>query len=427
MASTARGGAEQETEPATADPAQGAQAPAAPAVSARIALAQVRIDQRRTRQLARLRPLSWLLLAAVAVSAWTSSPAPGLTGRHLAVSLALLCYAVPMALAGAGRWPGHTVRSRIVLILIVSVASLTLTGLVPSGILNVLPVSGAVMIGFLRLDLRPALLISGTSTVLLVVLLALTVSHPVETITSSVLLCVVLGVTARLIRQSREGQERTELLFAELEDAWEAETRAAAGAERARIARELHDVLAQSLSALAIQLEGARKLAERDQVAPLLQQVINRSVELTREGLNEARQAVGALRGDRLPGLADVAPLVERSARDLELSVELSVLGTVRPGEPQAEFALYRGVQEALTNVARYARGSRAEVVLDYRRGDRVAVTVSNTAGSAAAQAGGGGGNGLRGMRERVERVGGTAEAGLSEDGGWRVAMEVPA
>ncbi|WP_329581284.1 histidine kinase [Kitasatospora sp. NBC_01250] len=424
MASTAWGGDEDERSTVTL-----AQPGSDPAVSARIALAQVRIDQRRKRQVSRLRPLSWLLLVAVGVSAWTSSVTPGLTGRHLAVSLALLTFAVPTALAGAGRWPGRDERGpRVVLILLISLAALTLTALVPSGILNVLPVSGAVMLGFIRLDLRPALLISGTTTVLLVLLLALTVDDPVETITSSVLLCVVLAVTARLMQQSREGQDRTELLFAELEDAWEAETRAAAGAERVRIARELHDVLAQSLSALAIQLEGARKLAERDQVAPLLQQVINRSVELTRDGLDEARQAVGALRAEHLPGLAEVAPLVERSARDLDLVLAFSVLGSARPGEPQAEFALYRGVQEALTNVARYARGSRTSVVLDYRRGGRVTVSVTNTAGTATAPATavtGGGGNGLRGMRERVERVGGTAEAGPVGDG-WRVEMEVP-
>ncbi|GAA1223305.1 hypothetical protein GCM10009665_11970 [Kitasatospora nipponensis] len=393
--------------------------------SERIARARLRARERYERQGSRLQPISWLLLVVVLLCAWTGEVRPGLSGVALGMSLALACYTVPLALAAVDRWPERTLGWRIALVVLISASGLTLSALEPTGALADIPVSAAVMMGFFWLDLRRAVMISGTTTVLLGVLLALTASRPLETAIASMLLCVVLAVTAELIRRSRESQDRTELLLAQLEDAREAETRAAAGAERARIARELHDVLAQSLSALSIQLEGARRLAERDQVAPLLQQIIERSVELTREGLNEARQAVGALRGDRLPDLADLAPLVERSRRDLELTVALAVHGTPRPCEPQAGFALYRGVQEALTNVARYARGARADVILDYRP-QSVVVTVANSAGSVPSGPSAGGGNGLRGMRERIERVGGTAHAG-PQGGGWQVAMEVPA
>ncbi|MCX4748174.1 histidine kinase [Kitasatospora sp. NBC_01287] len=394
-------------------------------VSERVARAEARAQQRRDGHTARLRPLGWLLLAGVAISSWTSAYPPGLSGRRLVVSLVLLWYAVAMSVVGTGHPPRLAPRTRLVLAVLACVPAVLLTALEPYGTLNVLPVSGVVMTCFIRLEPRPALIIGGSTTLALAVVMALTADFPLEAASAAVLLCVVLAVTAQLLRTSRASHDRTELLLAELEDAREAETRAAAGAERARIARELHDVLAQSLSALAIQLEGARKIAERDQAGPLLQQIIGRSVELTREGLDEARQAVGALRGDRLPDLADLASLVERSGRDLRLDVALEVRGAERVCESQAGFALYRGVQEALTNVARYASGSRAEVALEYRP-DRVVLTVANTAGTLAAEASGGGGNGLRGMRERIERVGGAAGAGPTPSG-WLVTMEVPA
>ncbi|WP_280688532.1 sensor histidine kinase [Kitasatospora sp. GAS204B] len=397
-------------------------------VSERVARAKAEAERRRNSQVTRLRPLGWLLLAAVAVTAWTSSVPPGLAGRRLVVSLALLGFAVPLAVVGSGR-PGAADRVLLPLLGLSCASALLLTAVEP-GALNVLPVSGAVMTCFIRLDQRRALLVGGSTTLAVAVILRLTFHQPLVTISSVVLLCVVLAVTARLLRISRDSHDRTELLLAELADAREAETRAAADAERARIARELHDVLAQSLSALAIQLEGARTLADREPVAPLLRQIIGRSVELTREGLVEARHAVGALRGDRLPGLADLAGLVERSGRDLRLEVAFEVRGARRPCEPQAEFALYRGVQEALTNVARYASGAPAEVVLDYRA-EPLRLTIANAAaaeipGAEAARPSGGGGNGLRGMRERIERVGGAAEAGPTP-AGWLVTLEVPA
>ncbi len=413
--------------PQTAPDASSSAAAAAPAAreSERIVLARLGAQQRYQRQRRQLRPVTWLLLVVVGICVWTSRRPPGFTGAALAVTLALVVYVVPLALAALDRWPAEAAGWRLALVLLVSASGVLLVGLEPSGALADVPVSAAVMVAFSWLTFRRALWVGGVTTVVFAVVLGLTASHPVESVTASVLLCVVLAVTAELMRRSRESQDRAELLLAELEDSREAETRAAAGAERARIARELHDVLAQSLSALSIQLEGARRLAERERVSPLLHQVITRSVELTREGLGEARQAVGALRGEGLPALADLEPLVERSRRDLELDIDFSVLGTPRGCEPQTGFALYRGVQEALTNVARYARGSATGVLLDYRA-DRVVVTVANSAGGGPpAGPSGGGGNGLRGMGERIERVGGTAEAGPA-DGGWRVVMEVP-
>jgi signal transduction histidine kinase len=131
----------------------------------------------------------------------------------------------------------------------------------------------------------------------------------------AVLLCLLLAVTGQFIRLGRESQDRTRLLLAQLQDAREAEGAAAALAERSRIAGELHEVLAHSLSGLAIQLQGVRKLAGREAVSEALRAAIDRSAELAKAGLTDARQAVSALRGEQLPALAQLDALVEDRAQ----------------------------------------------------------------------------------------------------------------
>ena len=144
------------------------------------------------------------------------------------------------------------------------------------------------------------------------------------------LLCLLLAVTGRFIRRGRESQDQAEFLLAELQDARDGEAAAVALAERGRIAGELHDVLAHALSGLAIQLQGARKLAEAEPVSPGLRAAIGRSAELAREGLPDARQAVGALRGGRLPTVGQLGALVEDFRRDTGTHVSLLTEGTAR-------------------------------------------------------------------------------------------------
>jgi len=115
------------------------------------------------------------------------------------------------------------------------------------------------------------------------------------------LFCLLLAVTGRFLRRNRESHDQTELLIAQLHDARAAEAAAAALAERARIAGELHDELAHALAGLAIQLQGARKLADAEDASAGLRAAVARSADLAKEGLTQARQAVGALRGDRHP------------------------------------------------------------------------------------------------------------------------------
>jgi signal transduction histidine kinase len=220
------------------------------------------------------------------------------------------------------------------------------------------------------------------------------------------------------------------LLLAQLEDARDEQTRSAALAERGRIAEELHDVLAHSLSGLAIQLEVARKQAGQEDASSSLKQTIDTAGQLTRAGLGDARRAVNALRGEELPKLGQLASLLDTYRRDLHVDVSLTVEGEIRPLPAQTEFALYRGVQEALTNVARHAPGAATAVTLRYSP-DCATVTITDRARAEeeipapASATSFGGGNGLTGMRERMTRVGGAMTAGPTPTG-WTVVLETP-
>ncbi|MGE7439191.1 MULTISPECIES: sensor histidine kinase [Kitasatospora] len=412
--------------------------------SARVAEARRRSTERRRRQAARMHQLLWVVVVVTAAFACQDPPRPGLTGVRLAVTVALAGCLVALVLAACERGPRNSEAGLVALPLLLGVSGTVLAALQPASLM-VIPVSAAVGMLFSRVRARLALWLATPLTVSVSLMTGgITSAHvSVQTGLGSALLCVVLGASCFFARQAGLGQDRTELLLAELEDSREAVARAAAVAERSRIARELHDVLAQSLSALAVQLEGARKLAERDRVDPVLRRLIVRSGELTREGLSDARQAVAALRGDDLPTVGRLNALVERCRRDLAMPISLSVSGQPqRALTAEENLALYRGAQEALTNAARYAAGAPTAVVLRYTPratvltvSDQGATATATTGGSGAGAASGpgtppadawtGGGNGLRGMRERIERVRGRTHAGPTAQG-WTVKMEIP-
>ena len=187
---------------------------------------------------------------------------------------------------------------------------------------------------------RPGRCRRGAITAALAVAVGLTEHPPVQSAITATLVCLLLAVTGQFIRRGRESQDRTELLMAQLQDAREGEAAAAALAERSRIAGELHDVLAHSLSGLAIQLQGARKLAGREQVSDGLRATIERSAELAKAGLADAKQAVSALRGDRLPTVDQLSALVDGFRRDTGTEATLRIDGTTpaaaRGGQPGA-------------------------------------------------------------------------------------------
>jgi signal transduction histidine kinase len=395
--------------------------------SAREIAARTRADERLRRQRDVLRPLGLVVIAAVVVGAINGRPTPSLHGTGLALGAALLVFSVALALAVRRDFIAQRAATQATVILAISAGAVAVVALQPRGTTD-LAGGAAVWIALTRLPLILALALAASVTVGLDLAEALT-GGSATAILAATLLCALLGLAAFFIKQARASQDTTELLLAQLEDAREEQLRAAALTERGRIASELHDVLAHSLSGAAIQLQGARKLAERAQAGSDVQAAIDRAADLVREGLANARRAVGALRGDELPGVTDLEPLVTAFRDDTNSDVTFATEGTPRALPADASLALYRGAQEALTNVARYASGATTTVLLAYRDG-RTTLTVEDRIAEQAQDssqlAGLGGGNGLAGLRERLERLGGTLRVGPTETG-WRVDLEVPA
>jgi signal transduction histidine kinase len=330
-------------------------------------------------------------------------------------------------------WARRGPLAQIIAAVLIGGCGVALAVLQPHGPVEIASSMG-VWIAAVRLAPVAAAATAGAITAGLALAVGLTAHPAAQSAITATLLCLLLAVTGQFIRRGRESQDRTELLLAQLQDAREGEAAAAALAERGRIAGELHDVLAHSLSALAIQLQGARKLADREAVSVALRGTIERSAELAKAGLADARQAVGALRGERLT-LDQLTALVEDFRRDTGSAATLRIDGTSRPLPAEASLALFRGAQEALTNITRYAPGATTAVTVSYQAG-RTVLTVEDhlpgTGASPAAEprtdllAGAGGGHGLAAMRERTQRAGGTARAGPTGDG-WLVELEVPA
>jgi signal transduction histidine kinase len=393
--------------------------------SARVAGARSRAEARIRQQRDTLRPLGLIVLVAVVISTVNGHPAPSVHGRGLGVGLDLVAFAALLALAIRDRFLGWSRETQAVLIAGMGAAGVALAALQPRGA-TALAAGAAVWMAVARLSWPAGVVLGAAITAGLALALALTGSG-VSAVVAAVLLCVLLGVVASFINRARAGQDTTELLLAQLEDAREEQLRAAAVTERGRIAGELHDVLAHSLSGAAIQLQGARKLAQREGASPEMQGVIDRAGELVRDGLADAREAVSALRGEHLPGTAELESLVTRFRADTGADVTLRVEGEARTLPADAALALYRGAQEALTNVARYAPGAVTVILLRYEHG-RTSLTVEDrlpTPATAPALAGVGGSRGLASMRERLERAGGAMSAGPTE-AGWRVELMVP-
>ncbi|MFF4199096.1 sensor histidine kinase [Nonomuraea sp. NPDC001831] len=197
--------------------------------------------------------------------------------------------------------------------------------------------------------------------------------------------------------------------------------RAVALDERARIARELHDVLAHSLGALRVQLEVADVLlTDKGDVQGAAERV-RRSLRLATDGLIEARAAVAALREDVPPLPEALSTLADAHRRDHCADLSMRTAGVSRPVAPAVEVGLLRTAREALTNAARHAPGAPVSLTLAYTA-TMVTLTVRNPLGAPQA---GPPGHGLTGMRERLALIGGTLDAGPDGDD-WLVRAEVP-
>jgi signal transduction histidine kinase len=206
----------------------------------------------------------------------------------------------------------------------------------------------------------------------------------------------------------------------------EERARAAVAGERARIARELHDVIAHSVSVMTVQAGAARLLLDGDPhraAEPLL------AVEETdRQALAEMRRLLGVLRDDAgepelVPqaGLKDL-PMLATTIREAGLEVAMTVEGPQRPLPAGVELAAYRILQEALTNTLKHARAARAQVTVRYEPG----CVLLEVRDDGRMPPGDGQGHGLLRMRERAALYGGELDAGPTPNGGFAVRARLP-
>jgi signal transduction histidine kinase len=245
-------------------------------------------------------------------------------------------------------------------------------------------------------------------------------------------LFTIVPIAAMLLarRAIRDRQERADTLAARaelLEREQHLRAQEAVVEERARIARELHDLVAHNVSVMVIQAGAERHALTEDQAQT--REALGSIEQAGRQALADARRLLGMLRrdGEReelepQPGLGQVADLIEQVER-AGLQVSLAVEGEPRALDPGRDLCAYRIVQEGLTNALKHAGRSHAEVLLRYAPGLLAIEIRDDGAGSAQLD---GAGQGLIGMRERVALYGGELVAGARETGGFEVLARLP-
>jgi len=242
----------------------------------------------------------------------------------------------------------------------------------------------------------------------------------------SVVFAIIWTVGFAIGRKFQEADEAKERA-ARAEREREERARLAVSDERARIARELHDVVGHSVSVMTVQASAVRRLLREHQEKE--REALQVVEQTGREALAEMRRMVGVLRRPEeapalapQPSLEHLDKLVEH-AREAGLPVVLRVEGTPEPLPTGVDLTAYRLVQEGLTNALKHAQAQRAEVVVHYGDG-YVELAVSDDGRGVGS--GDGSGHGLVGMRERVSVYGGQLEAGPRAEGGYRLRARLP-
>jgi signal transduction histidine kinase len=273
---------------------------------------------------------------------------------------------------------------------------------------------------------RRTALLAGT-----VVVIAVTAAESHESANpAGSVLAVALGagllfITSTFAAFSSDARRRAEDLLAHEAAAREAREQAVALAERSRLARELHDVLAHSLSGLSVQLESARILALGTGADARLVDQIASAHRLAQGGMLNAKRAMQLLRAEEIPSPARLPDLISETASASGIPITFQVDGTQRPLAPEAGLTIYRTVQEALTNVAKHAgRGARVAVRLAWTP-EHVEVSVADSGGDGVGAGLLSTGFGLTSMAERAALQGGRLDAGPS-DRGFTVRLRLP-
>ena len=387
---------------------------AAPAAAGRRA-------EQRARRLSSLIRIGGLVAAAVvAVNTVTGGLPPtgaARTGVLVLTPVALLLWLVAL------RREVRDARLLVVSLLGTGLAGAWLDVLAPSGPGFILAFMAMAGIG-LRLSPRVAVPTGAVVVLAAGLAEATTSAHPVGAALNIALGTGFLFLSSALAGVSRDAHLQARALLEQEEQTRVARERAAVLAERGRLARELHDVLAHTLAGLAVQLEGTRLLAESVGADPRLTEQVRNAQQLAREGMAGARRAVATLRGEAVPGPADLPELVEH-ARLAGLPATLRTHGAWRPMPAEHGLALYRTVQEALTNTTKYAGSGAVATVTVNWGADAVTVEVRDTGGDGAPAGLPSSGTGLRGLAERAALAGGRLTGGPAP-GGWCVRLVMP-
>jgi signal transduction histidine kinase len=382
--------------------------------------------QRTVNALARALGFAWLGLLAFLIAPPSAPYAlPVQIACYAVVGLALLAWTVLEASpAAAARYP---VWALPVLRGVIAVVSGIAAGAGGGGSAMVVFVFVGVMAAGVGSDLAAALAVTAAG------ILAIEVSGLAFGQSYGTLLGLPAIVLTGLVIGHNWGgyrvqAEQAAALLAQREQLQAEQRRADLLDERARIAREIHDVLAHSLGALGIQIQAARSVLHKD--AGQASDLLAAAQQMAAEGLVETRRAVQALRTDTLPLDEELALATDTHAQRYHVPVSYDTGGVPAGLPPDATLALLRIAQEALVNAAKHAAGQPVAVRLDYGDAD-VRLTVRNDlppdtgTRQPADVSTVNGGYGLTGMHERLRLLNGTLEAG-PRDGQWVVTAELP-
>jgi len=374
------------------------------------------IDRVRVDQL-----IGLLVLIAIELDTWLGAPSEG---RALP---ALAGVVLSLAVAVRRRWP----LGGILVVLAAWTVGTALGG--SSGGLQGAPVVVPITLLFYGggafAPQRRSSWVLGLAVVVISVNSLVAGGRQAANLPATALLGLLLPYALGAMVRARAARERAYRAQAERLDAGrDLGARAAVHEERARIARELHDVIAHSVSVMVIQAGGARLVLSTD---PARAEASLRSVERAgRDALAEMRRLLGVLDAGKdpralapQPGLADIHDLLSR-ARASGLPTELRVDGEPATVSPALDLCAYRIVQEALTNAIKHAAPARAEVRVSWGRG-AVELEISDDGRGPGAVATAGG-HGLAGMRERAALHGGRIESGARDSGGFVVRALLP-
>ena len=380
---------------------------------------------RTVNALARALGFVWLGLLAFLIAPPSAPYAmPVQIACYAVLGLALLVWTVLEASPAAARYPAWALP---VARGVIAVASGFAAGAGGGGTVMVVFTFVAAMAAAVNSDLAAAVAVTAAG-ILAIEVSGLAFGQSYGTLLGLPAIVLAGLVIGRNWGAYRVQAEQAAALLAQREQLQAEQRRADLLDERARIAREIHDVLAHSLGALGIQIQAARLVLHKD--ADQASDLLAAAQLMAAEGLVETRRAVQALRTDTLPLDEELALITDTHAQRYHVPVSYDTGGVLTALPPDATLALLRIAQEALVNAAKHAAGQPVAVRLDYGDAD-VRLTVRNDLppGADTRQPADmstvNGGYGLTGMHERLRLLNGTLEAGR-RDGQWIVTAELP-